>query len=158
MARLRGVTDPERTLLKAAFGDDALREALTPVLTQHPLFEALETHRIFRAIAAIVEGGGAFGYAEVEARLEESDRALLAAVVLADKTSERRAQSEPAPTVTVEQARACLEALDQKWRKSRMAEMDHEIKDAERRGDLETAFRLMGERRELEKLRWRMAG
>lgn len=151
---MRKVTDSERSLLRAAFGDGEMRDALVPVLHEHPMFATLETRRIFGAIAAIVESRAPFGFTEVEARLEENDRALLAALVLADKNSERQVDQ----AVTPEQARACLDALDQMWRKDRLAETDQQIKAAERRGDWETAFALMAERQKVERERWRWSG
>ncbi|MBY0504334.1 MAG: DNA primase [Bryobacteraceae bacterium] len=147
------ISDSERTLLKGIFDDAALRQVVLEWLKPHPVLESLPTRGLFRAMIALSEGGGPWGFSEMEARLGENDRALLAALILADKGSERETES-----FSAEQATACLAALDQVWRKQEMLRLDAQIKQAERERDLTLAMKLMQERKTLERGRWSGAG
>ncbi len=143
------ISDSERTLLKGIFDDAALRAVVLEWLKAHPVLESLPTRGLFRAMIALNEGGGTWGFSEMEARLAENDRALLAALILADKASERENEG-----FTAEQATACLAALDQVWRKQEIVRLDTQIKQAERERDLTLAMQLMQQRKTLERGRW----
>jgi hypothetical protein len=108
----------------------------------------LATRSLFQAISAVE---GPFGYSEVEGRLTKEDQDLLAALLLSDKTPETLAETG----FRREQVDSCLDALDQLWRKSELAELDRRIKEAERTGHLPEALRLVDYRRKLESKRWR---
>src|SRR5262249_16717321 len=95
------------------------------------------------------EGGGGWGFSELEARLGENDRALLAALILADKASERETES-----FTSEQATNCLGALESVWRKQELLRLDAQIKQAARENDLALWKQLTQDRQTLEKGRW----
>jgi DNA primase len=143
------ISDSERTLLKGIFDDAHLRQVVLEWLKPHAVLESLPTRGLFRAMIALTEGGGGWGFSELEARLGENDRALLAALILADKASERETES-----FTTEQATACLAALDQVWRKQEIVRLDAQIKQAERERDLTLAMQLMQQRKTLERGRW----
>ena len=143
------ISDSERTLLKGIFDDAALRQVVLEWLKPHPVLESMPTRGLFRAMITLTEGGGTWGFSELEARLGENDRALLAALILADKASERETEG-----FTAEQATACLAALDQVWRKQEISRLDVQIKQAERERDLTLAMQLMQQRKTLERGRW----
>jgi len=147
------ISDSERTLLKGIFDDAALRQVVLEWLKPHPVLESLPTRGLFRAMIALSEGGATWGFSEMEARLGENDRALLAALILADKASERETEG-----FTAEQATACLAALDQVWRKQEILRLDTQIKQAERDRDLTLAMQLMQQRKTLERGRWGNTG
>jgi len=83
------------------------------------------------------QGGEAWGYSDLEARLEEQDKALLASVVFADAMREQDA--------SLEQALAFLPQLEHQERQARLAELRERVKAAERAGDIEQALRLTEE-------------
>ncbi len=143
------ISDSERTLLKGIFDDAALRQVVLEWLKPHPVLESMPTRGLFRAMISLSEGGGTWGFSELEARLGENDRALLAALILADKASERETEG-----FSAEQATACLAALDQVWRKQEILRLDTQIKQAERERDLTLAMQLMQKRKTLERGRW----
>lgn len=150
---LAAISDSERTLLKGIFEDESVRRVVLEWLKPHPVLETLATRGLFKAMMALADGGGTWGFSELEARLKENDRALLAALILADKASERETEG-----FTAQQAAACLAALDQVWRKQEILRLDLQIKQAERDRDLTLAMQLMQERKRLERGRWGGAG
>jgi len=148
--RLARVSPAERTLLAAVF-DEEHRDLILAFLREHAVVRQLATGRLFEAMLHLE---GRFGYSEVESRLTKEDQDLLAALLLSDKTPESLAETG----FRRDQVESCLEALDQLWRKSELAELDRRIKDAERRGQMAEALGLMDERRKLESRRWRKGG
>ena len=74
--------------------------------------------------------------------MEQADRELLTSIVFADKDHE---------DYSLEQALACLEALEKSDRESSRTALKLRIKEAERAGMLEEAFRLAEELGRLDK-------
>jgi hypothetical protein len=99
--------------------------------------ERLQTRNIFRALMALHESGAPFGYAEVDARLEDADRARLASIALSNDTELH--------AVSLEQGEACIANLRLQDRQSELAAVKGRIKEAERAGDMAEALRLMEE-------------
>lgn len=123
----------EKMLLRALLASEEARAQVLPAVKALPAFEQLASRRILAAIAAMTEAGARFGFAELEARLEDADKGLLAAVAFADEGSEG--------TRPLEQAWACVQALEQTERESRRAALRARVRDAERAGDRVSAFR-----------------
>ena len=126
----------EKLLVVALLSNEEIRMEVLPRLDVLPALGTLATGRILATIATLGKQGN-FGYADVEARLEESDRALLSSLVHADELGEEQH--------TLEQANACLRNLEQRDRESRRAGLRQQIKAAERAGDLAAALRLSEE-------------
>src|SRR5262249_27721500 len=92
----------------------------------------LVTGRIYQAIMAIDANGGPVTFDSVNARLEESDQALLAQVVLSAEAEGHQA--------TLDYGYQCLESLQRFEQQLRSSELESRVKQAEREGDLRAAF------------------
>lgn len=123
----------EKILLHALLTSEEARRELLPKLRTIPSVEQLGTRRILRAMTAMLEGGAGFAFSELESRLEESDKELLAAVAFADEGS--------VGTGALEQGAACLRALEGADREAQRAELRARVREAERAGDREAALR-----------------
>ncbi len=129
----------ERILLRSFVNHAEIREALSERL--EAIVGRMTLLNIFRALLA----AGDPSFAELEARLEEKDIALLHQVFLADEMGE--------DTFTVEEAERCLKRLEGDDFNGRVGELRAEVKRAEREGNLEEALRFNAELQELEKQR-----
>jgi DNA primase len=139
---IRGNAQPvipaiEKLLLIGLLDNEEIGKEILPVLTGMPEVSQFATRAIFEAIFRVWESDGKIRYSEVEARLEDKDKALLASALLADEIGEG--------AVSLDQARACIKSLELAGRKSAEAELRIRIKAAERSGDLNEALRLAGE-------------
>ena len=94
----------ERLLLNLLLQSEEIRAQMVPRLKGMPAVERFGMRRIFQALFALYESGARTGFAELDARLEESDRTLLAEAVLVDEMGEEHVQ--------LEQAQACLRHLE----------------------------------------------
>jgi DNA primase len=127
----------ELVLLKALVADAEARRQVLPRLVGLRSLEGLRSRPLLEAMAQLESSGTVFSYAALEARLAESEKALLASVVFADEEDQ-----EPD---ALPQALACLESLEQKDRQLRRAELRAQVKAAEREGRIEDALRLAAE-------------
>ena len=123
----------ERILLAALLASAEARQQVLPILRAMPGFEQLATRRILQALAAMSEAGPEFSFAELESRLEEGDKALLAAVAFADEADEG---AKP-----LDQALACVQTLTNADHQARRAALRARVREAERNGDREAAMR-----------------
>jgi len=105
--------------------------------------EQFATRRIFQALFALHSGGGTVTYEELHARLEEGDQELLAFAVLRDETD--------GSVVSLSLGEECLRSLQRSGLKTQVAALKARVKEAERSGDLQAAFRLAEELHDLEK-------
>jgi DNA primase len=133
----------ERILLNALLASPEVRRVVLPRLKAMPACEQFVTRRIFQALFAIDETQAPFRFAELEARLAEPDRELLATLVFADKPDDEE--------YSLEQAVECLRRLEQDDREAQRAALKARIKDAERAGMLEEALRIAEELARLER-------
>jgi DNA primase len=136
--------DPNEVLLISALltNPDA-REQILPVLRAMPAVARFRTRRIFDALFRVAETQALFSFSDVEARLEEPDRDLLATVVFTDESA--------ADFVPTEQALACLRKLAANDKAVARGELRGRIKAAERSGDMAEAMRLMEELARIER-------
>lgn len=133
----------ERILLKAVLFDADARDTVLPQIAQLPSLNRLTTQSIFQAILTVAGNGEAVDYSRVEGRLDESSRALLHEVAFADDIeggSER-----------VEEALACLRALETSDLEAQRAELRARVKTAERSGNLQEALEWNRELMKLER-------
>jgi len=127
----------ERFLLNLLLASAEAREEFIPKLERMPAVERFATHRIFRTIFALDAAESEGIFEQVHARLEERDRDLLTATVFAAEAEDQ--------ALSLEQGRACLEALEASGHKAQLAELKFRIKEAERSGNLAEALRLTGQ-------------
>lgn len=127
----------ERILLNLLLTSEEAQQELIPQLRSLPAIDRLAMRRIFQALCALFDSGRPVNYGALEARLEENDREILAAEVLADETA-----GDP---VSLSQGVACVQTLENAGRETLRAELKSRIKDAERAGNMEEALRLYAE-------------
>jgi DNA primase len=133
----------EKILLNSLLLSGETRREIIPRLRGMPEIEQFRTRRILQSLFALHDNQPQFRFAELEARLEEPDRALLSSVVFADELGEEN--------YTLEQALACLRRLEGESRESQRALLRKRVKEAEGAGDLAEALRLAEELGRLEK-------
>ncbi len=127
----------EKILLNLLLINSEARQRLIPELRALSAVEQLGTARIFRSLFSLHESGTGCGFAELDARLDENDRALLASTVLADETN--------IEGMTLEQGIACLRSLESAEREKLRSVLKARLKEAERSGDRAEAMRLYQE-------------
>ncbi|MGQ9633487.1 MAG: DNA primase [Bryobacteraceae bacterium] len=127
----------EKLLLNAALLSPEVRDEVLPQLESMPEFGQFLTRRIFEKLALLHKTQREFTFADLDARLEEADRALAASLVFADELDE--------DAYNIEQARACLAAIERERREQQRKALRQRVKEAERTGDYEAVLRLTGE-------------
>jgi DNA primase len=132
----------EKLLLRALLDSADARAAVLPRLDRLPEVRQFVTWSIFEVLLAAA-GQEPFGYGDLEARLNESDRHLLPRLLLADNTM--------GAEHSLEQALACVQRLEAEAGKRSIADLKDEIRTAERAGDFETALRKAEELRRRER-------
>jgi DNA primase len=127
------VTPLESMLLNALLSSQEARRQILPRLAYMPAVQEFATRRIFQALLAVAEAQPQFSFAELEARLEDNDKQLLAAAVFADESTEE--------SQALEQALACLRELERAGRESQRSALRARVKEAERAGNLAEALK-----------------
>jgi len=137
------VRPAEKILLSCLLAKEEIRREILPSLRELACLDQLATRRILLTLLGIADSQGQVSYGELEARLQENDRELLASVVLTDELPEEE--------LTLEKAWGGLEALRSLERESERARLRALVRQAERAGDLAEALRLTGELEQLDK-------
>jgi DNA primase len=127
----------ERILLNAVLADPAIRSGVLARLQALGAAERFITRGVFQVLFQLEDTGLGAGFAEIEARLPESERRILLAAVLADEMSEGADFRE--------QAEACLKRLEAAERERRRTGIRARLREAEHAGDLAEALRLAEE-------------
>jgi DNA primase len=131
------VPPAERLLLHALLASESARNQVIPELATLAAVERFVSRNVLKALFAIHSDGGAFRFSDLEGRLSEADRDLLASAVFADEILEEEKAAE--------QAMACLRSLKSQDPRSEAAALRARIKAAEREGNLAEAMRLAQE-------------
>jgi len=127
----------ERQLLRALLENpEAQNELPARLRALGPLSGFVSVH-IFETILKLAAEGTALTHSSIEGRLSETDKDLLAKALLDDE--------EVAETPSIEQARACVQRLENDARRGETADLRARIKAAERAGDMTEALRLASE-------------
>jgi DNA primase len=127
----------EKILLNSVLLSEEIREEIVPRLAGMPEIAQFTTRRIFQALFALHANQPRFRFSDLEARLEESDRAVLAAVVIADELGREH--------YTLAEAQACLRKLEEERLDSAKTSLRTRVREAERSGNLAEALRLNDE-------------
>jgi DNA primase len=135
----------EKILLNSLLLRKEIRGDIIPQLRSMPQISHFGAARVFQSLFALYDRQPDFRLADLEARLEESDRRLFATAVFADEIAEEG--------YTLEQAQACLRRLEQEDRESQRTTLRMRVKEAERAGDLPEALRLAEELSQLRDVR-----
>jgi DNA primase len=131
----------EKGLIHVLLSDVEGRSVLLAELENVEILARIPTRRIYQAIRAVYASGANVTFDAVNARLEESDRPLLAEVLF----------SEEVEGHDVEYGNRCLESLRRSEEQLRRTELKAQVKQAERAGDVREALRLAQELAELER-------
>jgi len=133
----------EKILLNSLLLQPKIREHIFPRLREMPEVGQFATARIFQAMIMLHDGQPRFGFPELEGRLEEADRKLLASIVFGDEINKEE--------YTLDQALACLKELDKQSHASQTADLKKRMTEAERAGNWPEVRRLNEDLRRLEK-------
>jgi DNA primase len=133
----------ERILLNLLLVNPEARTRLLPHLKNIPAVNQFTTRRIFEALFALDAAGNAVVFGNLDARLEDNDRALLASTVLADETD--------GEVFSLEQGEACLRAIENTQHDSERAALKAQVRAAERDGNMNEALRLSAELSRIER-------
>ena len=96
----------------------------------------------------MLEADGKLDFHTLQSKLSEADANLLAALFSSDTEDVERTHDDPAA-----QLKACIEKLAHDTRELQRKELRQQVRDAELRGDLNEAMRLMELERKLERTR-----
>jgi DNA primase len=137
------VPKAERLLLSCLLSSADARAQVLPRLSESAAVATLHTRNILQALTAAADETGEFRFADVEGRLNEDDRGVLAALIFADEIGE--------PTAAVAQALECLRELENTNPKGRVQVLQEQIRVAERNGNTAEARLLMNELQDLKR-------
>ncbi|HLK63751.1 MAG TPA: DNA primase [Bryobacteraceae bacterium] len=129
----------ERVLLNGLFGEVELAGEIIRELRSIDATESLLSRRIFQTVFAIEQAGETLSFDQVNARLEDGDRNLLAEAVLREETE-----------VSREEVAAAIESVRRSSVRNQRAQLKNRIKESERGGRWQEALRLMQELQQLE--------
>jgi DNA primase len=133
----------ERILLNLLLVNADARSHLLPRLKRMPALTQFSTRRIFEALFTLDEAGNPLVFGDLDARLEDSDRALLASAVLADETDSE--------VFSLEQGEACLQTMESSHHDTERAAIKAQVRAAERDGNFAEALRLSAELSRIDK-------
>jgi DNA primase len=136
--QIRRVREPlpnaDRILLALMLTDAEALAELLPQLQELPVIRTSPARRIYEALFALAASGSPVNYSQLHGRLEDEDRELL---------SESLFREGVPPTVN--DGRACLESLRHSDLTAERDRLKAAIREAERKGDMKEALRLMQE-------------
>ena len=127
----------EKLLINALLMSDEARERVLPRLPVLNVYGSLVSKPILEALIGACSGERAFDFGNLEARLSDKDRGLLAESVFADEVN--------VGDGALEQALKCYQALEEQERELSCSVLREKIRAAERSGNLVEALRLMEE-------------
>jgi len=127
----------EKLLLNLLLRDGNIRKQVVPRLRPLSILQRFRTWELLKTIFQLEEAGGEWSYSDLEGRLGEETKTLLASLVFADRMEEQ--------DVSLDQALAFVPELERKEREARLGKLREEAREAERSGNIEEALRLMEE-------------
>jgi DNA primase len=130
----------ERVLLNALLSGEEISGEIVRELRSIDTVERFTSRRIFHAVFAIEAAGEPLSFDQVNARLEESDRNLLAEAVLREDVQFSR-----------EEVLAAVESMRRSETQNQRVQLKTRIKESERGGRWEEALRLTAELQQLER-------
>jgi DNA primase len=138
---LRAPVEPvrfaEKALLHLLLDQPATRSEYIPRMRKLEAVSRFSACRIFQAIFALHDAGAPFGFAELDARLEDPDRDRLAKILLAGETE--------GEVFSLSQGEECLRSLEVQERDQQISALRSRIREAERAGDLNQALHIAEE-------------
>ena len=127
----------EKMLVNLLLKSAEARKVVLPRLADLAAAQELRTWPLLRTMLSLEQQQPGWSYLDIENRLGEEEKRLLASVVFADAVEDEES--------ALEQAAAFLPKLERKSREARIAALREQIRAAERSGDLAAAMRLTEE-------------
>jgi DNA primase len=124
----------DRILLNLLLTNAEARDQILPQLYDLPAVKTSPARRIYEALFALAASDAPINFSQLHGRLEDEDREVLSESLF-------REGVEPA----LEDGLACLDKMRHTDLTAERDRLKNEIRDAERRGDLKEALRLMQE-------------
>ena len=140
--KVRDIPHAEKLLLRLLAASAAVRQVLLPRLADMGAIEGFTTRKIFETMIHLHENQPGFQFPDLELRLDENDKRLMAELIFADEIGDE--------AVLMDQADNFLKRLEEDAQRSKFAEVKARIKAAERAGNMGDAIRLTEEYVELE--------
>jgi len=144
----RHLPDLERVLIRLILHHPDVVSGYCDTILGLEGLAALKSHKILEAALQMLEADGSLDFPALQSKLSEADANLLAALFSSDTEDVERTHDDPAA-----QLRACLEKLAHDSRELQRKEMRQQVREAELRGDIGEAMRLMELERKLERTR-----
>jgi DNA primase len=142
----RHLPDHERVLIRLILHHPGVVAGFAEMILGLEALPRMESHKILETALRLLEADGTLDFSALQGRLSESDANLLAALFSSDTEDVERNHDDPAA-----QLRACLEKLERDDLEKRRKELRMQVREAEARGDLAEAMRLMEVERNLER-------
>jgi len=133
----------EGLLLKALLEHEQVRREVLPRLKARASLDQFSASKIFEAMMALIETTPEFTYADLAARLEPREQALLERAAFADEGCDESS--------AMELAHACLQKLEDADHERLRAAIRTRIREAEQNGDLKAALQLTEELRRMDR-------
>jgi DNA primase len=124
----------EKGLLNVILSDLEGREDLIAGLDEVGILDRIATRRIYEAVLACHSAGSAVTFDAVSARLEPEAQSLLAEIALSE--------GDQPEQNTIEYGKQCLASLLRSGKKAKASELEAQLRQAERAGNLNEGLRL----------------
>jgi DNA primase len=124
----------DRILLSLLLTNAEAREQILPQMYELPAIKTSPARRIYEALFALGVSGAPINFSQLHGRLEDEEREVLSESLF-------REGVEP----TLEDGLACLESMRHTDLTAERDRLKHAIREAERKGDMQEALRLMQE-------------
>ena len=136
--QIRRVREPlpetDRILLGLLLSNPEALDQILPQLRDLPAVKTSPARRIYEALFALAANGGPVTFSQLHGRLEDEDRELISETLF----------REGVPP-TLEDGLACLDTMRRTFLTAERDRIKNAIREAERRGDMKEALRLMQE-------------
>ncbi len=127
----------EKVLVNLLLNSAEARREVIPKIRGLKTLQQLRLWPLLRIMLQLEESGEKWGFKDIEVRLGESDKNLLASMAFADAVDVEE--------TSLEQALAFLPKLERKEKEAGIADLKARIRDSEKAGDLAGALRLTEE-------------
>jgi DNA primase len=144
----RQLPDHERVLIRLILHHPGVVAGYCDTILGLDALPLMQSHKILETALQMLEADGQLDFPVLQSKLSEADANLLAALFSSDTEDVERTHDDPAA-----QLRACLEKLAHDSRERQRKELRIQVREAELRGDLGEAMRLMELERKLERTR-----
>jgi DNA primase len=138
--------DTERLLLRLILHHPQAVQPYVDTILSLEDFPHLESRPMLEPALSLLEAEGEVDFHALSERLKPEQANLLAALFSSDTDNVEKNQEDP-----TRQVEACLAKLERDSLERKQKSLRFEVKDAERRGDLAEALRLMEQERNLER-------